>query len=312
MFSIIMPYYKNSHTVNRSIDSVIAQSYKNFELIIIDDGSKDNINDIVKSYNDNRINLIIKDNGGVSSARNLGILNSKYDYICFLDSDDEYDFNHLQVMFDFTQRFTNFKMFVTGHMRRGASVFNSIDLINFDGKNQIIIDNYFKFSINKAQLIHTNSVCIHKDITKKVGLFEVGVNRGEDTDLWCRISLFFDIVFINQATTYYNRDSNTLTQKLDSSFRWVFLTREKEIMSLPIKRKKRKSLKIFLMRAKISEIRNIVSCGDIKLARKSLIKVIPHWSILISYIVTFFIVFLSLGFGQKIVNRVKSNRFRKY
>ena len=88
--SVIVPVYKVENVLHYCIDSILNQTYKNFELILVDDGSPDNSGKICDEYakKDNRIKVIYKENGGVSSARNCGIDAAKGKYVCFVDSDD--------------------------------------------------------------------------------------------------------------------------------------------------------------------------------------------------------------------------------
>lgn len=88
--SIIMATYNRGKSIERAIISALNQSFKNFELVIIDDGSSDNTKEIIESIDDNRITYYYKNNGGQSSARNYGIKRAKGKYIMFLDDDDEY------------------------------------------------------------------------------------------------------------------------------------------------------------------------------------------------------------------------------
>ena len=91
--SIIIPVYNGENAISISLDSILSQTLKDYEVIIIDDGSNDKTNDIVSSYtnSDNRFRYFYQENQGVSGARNNGIKKSNGDYICFLDSDDFYD-----------------------------------------------------------------------------------------------------------------------------------------------------------------------------------------------------------------------------
>lgn len=88
LVSIIMPAYNAGETIAQSIDSVLAQTYSNWELLIVDDGSVDNTATLINSYSDKRIRYFAKKNGGVSSARNMAFENMRGDFFCFLDADD--------------------------------------------------------------------------------------------------------------------------------------------------------------------------------------------------------------------------------
>ena len=99
-FSIILPSFNRSDVINQTIQSVIYQTYENWELIIVDDGSTDNTKKIVDEIKntESRIKYIYQQNEERSSARNNGINNAKGDFICFIDSDDLFDENHLKII----------------------------------------------------------------------------------------------------------------------------------------------------------------------------------------------------------------------
>ncbi len=86
--TIILPTYNRAKLIKRSIDSILSQDFKDFELLIIDDGSTDHTPELLQEYEDERIKIFTKSNGGVSSARNLDLKHAKGEYITFIDSDD--------------------------------------------------------------------------------------------------------------------------------------------------------------------------------------------------------------------------------
>lgn len=99
MFSVVIPLYNKAHTIVKTITSVLTQTYTDFELIIVDDGSTDNSVALIKNtFNDCRIKLVCKTNEGVSATRNRGIIESSGDYICFLDADDEWLPHYLETI----------------------------------------------------------------------------------------------------------------------------------------------------------------------------------------------------------------------
>lgn len=105
MISVIVPVYKVENSIHRCIDSVLNQSFQDWELILINDGSPDNSGAICDEYatKDNRIRVLHKENGGVSSARNLGLDNAKGDWIVFIDGDDTIAPDHLRLISENTE-----------------------------------------------------------------------------------------------------------------------------------------------------------------------------------------------------------------
>ena len=102
--SIIIPVYNSEEYIKRCLESVINQTYKNLEILIINDGSKDKSDEIIKSYKDDRIKYITQENRGLSGARNTGIDNSTGDYIMFLDSDDSIDLDAVSLLVERIKR----------------------------------------------------------------------------------------------------------------------------------------------------------------------------------------------------------------
>lgn len=99
MISIIIPVYNAEHTLQRCVDSVLAQTYTDFELILVDDGSNDSTAVLYNLFKDNRIRVYRKVNGGVSSARNMGLDKAKGDYVCFIDADDYVECDYLAKLY---------------------------------------------------------------------------------------------------------------------------------------------------------------------------------------------------------------------
>ena len=100
LFSIVIPTYNRAHILPETIQSVLKQSYSNWELLIVDDGSTDNTKDFILNVNDDRVKYIYQENAERSAARNNGIKNSSGDWVYFLDSDDSFKENHLQTFYD--------------------------------------------------------------------------------------------------------------------------------------------------------------------------------------------------------------------
>lgn len=106
LVSVIVPVYNAEKYLDKTIDSILSQIYTNLEVILFDDGSKDKSLEICNNYKekDNRVKVFHKENGGVSSARNLGLDNAKGDYVCFCDSDDIFEKNMVETLVEIIQR----------------------------------------------------------------------------------------------------------------------------------------------------------------------------------------------------------------
>ncbi|MCK9209159.1 MAG: glycosyltransferase [Salinivirgaceae bacterium] len=198
-FSVVIPLYNKEKSIKKTIESVLNQSFKDLEVIIVNDASTDNSLKVVESIKDDRIRVITKENGGVSDARNRGILEAKGDYIAFLDADDFWDTKYLLIMNKLINDFNDAFIFSCqfGYLNN-----NDISLANSIHKKRGYIDNYF-FEANKAPLIHTSSVIIKKSCFEIIGLFNTQYKRGEDVEMWCRLSENFKHAFEPTLLSYY-------------------------------------------------------------------------------------------------------------
>jgi len=178
-FSVILPTYNRADFINKAINSVIDQTYPDWELIIIDDGSTDQTKNIVEAFNDERIHYIYQINQERSAARNNGLKNAKGRYICFIDSDDYYLANHLQQFYD---------KLVENEFKDG--IYFSETYAEINGK---LVESKFNSTskYNDLEMILISPigiprVCISKMILLN-NLFDEKIIIGEDTELWTRL-----------------------------------------------------------------------------------------------------------------------------
>lgn len=207
MFSIVIPLYNKELSIGNTIQSVLNQTYQDYEIIIVNDGSTDNSLHVVEQIKDSRIRIINKPNEGVSSARNRGIKEAKYEWIAFLDGDDLWRNDHLEEITKMMQVFSNEKIYVTSFQYSdGRDMFR-----HPRNSNIFIIKNYFK-DVLKEDLIWTSIVVVHKSCLENVGVFNEQLNRGEDLDLWARLAREYFFIKSNKITAIYNLASeNKLT-----------------------------------------------------------------------------------------------------
>lgn len=205
-FSIILPTYNRAHIITQAVESIVKQEFEAWELIIIDDGSKDHTHEVIKRFTDARIKYIYQENTERSQARNNGIKLASGKYICFLDSDDAYCTNHLLTFYKTLDKM-NFPQ---------ALLFTNPIVIN---NNSEILENVAHFDGNDTlayilrNSIIPDRVCIHREVFQKYQ-FNPKIHIGEDTILWSQITNSFPMYHINEYTVKYHiHDDNSVNLK---------------------------------------------------------------------------------------------------
>lgn len=213
-FSIVIPLYNKERYIKSTLDQVLNQSFQDFEIIVINDGSTDSSAKIVEQISDSRIKLFNKKNGGVSSARNHGIKKSSGKYIAFLDADDCWDKYYLEKMHQVITS-TNAKIYCCCNAQitpEGKVINNPVKKIL---KSKIsIIDYQETFLQIMDSPIHTSAVIISRDTIKNYQ-FDEKISMGEDWLFWIQIASDYKCIILNEVLSFYNReDSNAATAKL--------------------------------------------------------------------------------------------------
>lgn len=201
-FSVIISVYNKEKYIESTIESVINQSYENFELILVNDGSTDNSLSIINSIKDDRIRLISTENHGVSKCRNTGILAASNDYVALLDGDDLWDIDYLKNIKQAIIKFPDASVYSTAlaHKYKDKVIPATY---NFKQDELSEVRNFFKSSLDHT-ILTSSSIVFKKSILQKTGYFDTTIESGEDTDFWIRIGMNYNIVFINKILSYYN------------------------------------------------------------------------------------------------------------
>ena len=191
MFSIVLPCHNREQFLPRSIGSVIKQTYQDWELVVVDDGSTDNTQNVVKSFNDPRIKYVYQNNSERSAARNKGIDNASGTWICFLDSDDEYQPEHLQELVKFIEVHKPLPgLIATGLITREGQTTKHKAFLEL--QKNILEEIGSKFLI-------PSQVCVHRSILENVR-FHVRFRLWEDTHLWLRIAAQYPVYQMEEYT----------------------------------------------------------------------------------------------------------------
>ncbi|HNP31978.1 MAG TPA: glycosyltransferase [Flavobacterium sp.] len=219
-FSIIIPVFNKEKFVVKTIKSVLAQTFSDFEIIVINDGSTDKSEAEILAVKDERIQYFSKKNEGVALARNFGISKASSDFICFLDADDFWFPNFLATMNQYIRKLPEQKVFACAiEIETSNKTFPA--QYSFAKKGDYEIVNFFEAS-QKEAVLWTSSVCIHKDVFKKSGVFDEQLKVSEDTDLWIRIGLHYQVVFIWQILARYVFDEKSISRSVNYIFEDAF------------------------------------------------------------------------------------------
>lgn len=212
-FSIIIPVFNKEKFIEDTLKSVLQQSFTDYEVLIINDGSTDASEAKILAFNDARIQYFRKENEGVSEARNYGIENAKSEYITFLDADDYWYPNFLEEMFLNIGKFPEQKVFAGAiEIENPKNVIPSSYSIPKSAES--IVVNYFEASYQEG-VIFTSCAAFHKSVFETIGNFDPKIKSGQDTDLWIRIGLVYPVVFSFKILTRYIYDPNSLSKKSD-------------------------------------------------------------------------------------------------
>lgn len=194
-FSIIIPTYNRKNFLKIAMGSVLYQTFDNFELIIVDDGSQDNTQEISNEFKDKRIFYTYQPHKGVSPARNTGIKLSHGEFICFLDSDDRFRREKLDVTFNYIKKHPEYKLFHTEEIW-----YNNGSYLPQKGYHKKPSGVIFSEAL-KLCCVSISTVAIKKQIFEKIGVFDENMPACEDYDFWLRASAQFPILLIPQYLT---------------------------------------------------------------------------------------------------------------
>ena len=206
-FSVIMPLYNKASYVRKAVESVVGQTYADWELVIVDDCSTDSSGDVIASFTDPRIRVVrLVENGGVSAARNRGVAESTASHICFLDADDWWEPTFLGEMAGLIERHPDAGIYGTGYyiVKNGKKRIAPIG-VDSDLKEGEI--NYCQvYAKTLCMPLTSISVCIPRTIFDEAGRFPVGIKLGEDFLLWIHVALKHKVVLLNKPLSNYNQD----------------------------------------------------------------------------------------------------------
>lgn len=208
--SVIIPTYNRRPLVKEAADSALRQSFSDFEVIVVDDGSTDNTYELVEAAKDPRIKYFYKENGGVASARNFGYARARGQFICNLDSDDLWKHNFLEVMIRKLEQNTDY-----GAAYASRTVLYPDDTVKEDcvtkhPKSGWITEELF---LRKSLVpVHTSGTCFRRNSLKGF-CYEELLENAADYDFWLRISTKIKFLFVPECSFIYRKDHDVNPRK---------------------------------------------------------------------------------------------------
>jgi glycosyltransferase involved in cell wall biosynthesis len=244
LISVVIPTYNRSDYLIEALNSVINQTYKNIEIIIVDDGSKDNTKEVVNNYIElhktRNIRYYYKENGGVATARNFGIHQSNGILIAFLDSDDLLKKEKLSKQ---VKLFDNPKV---GLVHSHYSIMKEFgEIITNKTIKQNKLNGYMYNKMRISNLVGTSTVIVKKECINTVGLFEGEYSPAEDYDLWLRISKEYEFGYLEESLAYYREfSSDNISRNLTKMENGVIKILDKHWNNIKLSNQEKEEMKI--------------------------------------------------------------------
>lgn len=194
-FSVIIPTYNRRNLFEVALGSVLSQTYADFELIVVDDGSADQTGELIKSLNDSRIRYLYQENHGVAHARNRGLGISKGRFVAFLDSDDRWVPQKLRRIREFIDRYPGILIFHTDEIwYKGGRLINQ-------KKKHEKPSGYVYANALPLCCIGISTAVVAKEVFERIGLFDERLPACEDYDFWLRATHVYEVKLISEFLT---------------------------------------------------------------------------------------------------------------
>ena len=219
-FSIVIPLYNKEHFIVQTIQSVLDQTFQDYEILVVNDGSIDASLKSLSVFKDSRIQVFTIKNQGVSHARNFGIKKANAEYIAFLDADDLWLNKHLEQLKKLLEDFPNCGLYANAYVKKMGEIVLGSDYIDIPNAWNGIVKDYFKSS-QFSCVAWTSAVMVPKKILEAFNGFDekITLGAGEDTDLWMKIAIQHPIAFNNKVTAVYNLHADNRISNANTNLR---------------------------------------------------------------------------------------------
>lgn len=207
--SVVIPVYNREKFLKRAIDSVLAQTFDDFEIIVVDDGSTDGTPELLQCYKD-QIITIRQENAGAAAARNAGIAAARGEFLAFLDSDDEWRADKLFAQIEYCKTHPHFALVYTDMVEVVDDVQVHESYLRSGAYRRVGEGNLYR-SLLEENFIFTPTVLLRRKVAIELGGFDTDLKICEDRDLWLRVAQVYPIGFLDRPLTVRYRHGGNLT-----------------------------------------------------------------------------------------------------
>lgn len=246
--SVIVPSFNTGRYIKNAIDSALEQTYKNLEIIVVDDGSRDDTRNLLSPYiKRGLIKYYYQNNAGLSASRNYGINKADGKYIALLDADDLWKTDKLRLQLEAINSKDTLAMVFTDFdvLDDNGLLFNGRCAVNFD--DGVVIT--FKELFNNYNFILPSTVLVKKEVFNKCGFFDTSLEACEDYDMWLRITRAFDVAGINSPLTCIRLRPSSMSSNVTAMLQNELRVIAKYENSVSHQAYLRKKAKIFMINA---------------------------------------------------------------
>ena len=220
MFSVVIPLYNKAHYIEKAVASVLAQTWPDFDLIVVNDGSTDGSAGRLSGCTDRRLRVINQANAGVSVARNTGVGQAKHEYIAFLDADDWWHPHFLEEMNRLITGFPDAGLYGCGYYVVKNGLHTPAQVGVPTGFSAGYIDYFAVYARTFWVPINCSFAVVKKSVFEEQNGFNPVLKFGEDLDLWVRIALTYKVAYLNQLLAYSNQDADPTNRALGTDRCW--------------------------------------------------------------------------------------------